>query len=162
MKDKNNLEPYSNFMVVMCKNSSLVQVCKSKGKTNYKGEIMLKSKKQLDREIEMLVSIPYEHALTTIISYRGESLDKYVHQYYKKELYELCYGHEVSLINGQNMWPKYDFDEILPLIYKIGPKRPKILRREPDESSNSTKLRRVTTLYACTRCGNGERPKTTK
>lgn len=43
-------------------------------------------------------------------------------------------------------------DLIPPLIYKVGPRRPNKLRRESDEETIPTKLRRENTKNKCTRC----------
>ena len=62
-----------------------------------------------------------------------------------------CYGYNVSPINGQDMWPKIDREEMLPPSYKRGPERPKKLRRkEPDEDPNKG---RIQTSYCCPRYG---------
>lgn len=101
-----------------------------------------------------LVGIPCRHAVAAI-SYRGDNPENYVHKYYKRESYEMCYGqHSISPINGHTMWPPTEYTHIFPPKYKKGPGRPKKLRRrEVDEDSTRTKLRRVTTPYNCKRCG---------
>ncbi|CAK8532294.1 unnamed protein product [Lathyrus sativus] len=77
--------------------------------------------------------------------------EDYVDDYYSKETYLTCYGHNVSLINGQYMWLKVDMEEMLPPSYKRRLGNPKKLRsREPDEDPNKG---RTQTSYCCTRCG---------
>lgn len=202
----NNLSEAFNSTILLARDKPIISMCEwirtylmgrfasmKEKLIKYRGEIMPKPRRRLDREIEFsgswiptqsgewkfevthtlfkekfivhldrnycscnfwdLVGIPCRHAVAAI-SYKGDSPDKYVHQYYKREAYELCYGHEISPINGQDMWPKTDNDQILPPSYKRGPGRPKKLRRrEADENPKPTKLRRSTTSYTCSRCG---------
>jgi len=51
----------------------------------------------------------------------------------------------MSPINGEDRWPKDTTNPILPLIYKVGLERPKKSRREHDEETRPTKLRRKNT-----------------
>ncbi|MCH98703.1 hypothetical protein A2U01_0019709, partial [Trifolium medium] len=52
----------------------------------------------------------------------------------------------VSPINGMDMWPNVEVDEMLPPTYKKGPGRPKKLRfREQDEGS--ARMRRPGVAY---------------
>ncbi|XP_027905924.1 uncharacterized protein LOC114165520 [Vigna unguiculata] len=77
------------------------------------------------------------HAVVAI-HYKIENPEDYVHPYYKKNAYLACYGPEITPINGQQMWPKSDFPELLPPIFKTPPGRPKKLRmREVDEHRNT-------------------------
>ena len=84
-----------------------------------------------------LVGIPCRHARATI-SYIGHDHKKYVHNYYSK---------------GQSRWPKTNYEEILPPLYKKGLGRPKKFRKKkPYEEPNLTKLRRGYTPYKSDRC----------
>jgi hypothetical protein len=68
-----------------------------------------------------------------------------------REAYRACYENNVSPINGMDMWPTVDAEELLPPQYKKGPGRPKKLRfRELDE--NGSRMRRVGVAYRCTHC----------
>lgn len=99
-----------------------------------------------------LVGIPCRHAVAAI-TYHCQDPESYVHKYYHRETYALCYGHSISPINGPLKWPETDDVEILPPMYKQGPGRPKKLRRrEPDEPTNPTKVRRTNTVNKCRRC----------
>lgn len=60
-----------------------------------------------------LVGIPCRHAISAM-SFKGKNPKDYVHKYYHRETYELCYSEFVSPINGQEMWPIVEGDEILP------------------------------------------------
>ncbi|KEH25408.1 hypothetical protein MTR_6g022470 [Medicago truncatula] len=93
------------------------------------------------------------HAVATIVM-KGDDLAQYVHEYYSKVYYEDCYAQVISPINGQNKWPKTDFVEVLPPIYKRGPGRPKKLRRrEPDEDRmENGKWQRGYTTNRCKKC----------
>lgn len=158
----------------------------------YRGNIMPKPRRRLDREIEMsgnwfstragankfevthslfidrfvvdldkhsctcnfweLVGIPCRHAVAAM-TYKGYNPELYVHRYYNRETYELCYSQTISPINGQNKWPKTYYNHIFPPQYKRGPGRPKKLRRrEPDEDPNPSKLKRTRTSNRCKRC----------
>ncbi|KAJ1389916.1 hypothetical protein SESBI_37923 [Sesbania bispinosa] len=61
--------------------------------------------------------------------------------YYKREAYALCYGKTITPINGQALWPKTHNEVMLPPNFKVGPGRPK-------------KLRRSHTTDKCRRCNN--------
>ncbi|CAK8578634.1 unnamed protein product [Lathyrus sativus] len=63
----------------------------------------------------------------------------------------MLYSFSLSHINGQDMWPKVDTEEILSPTYNRGPGRSKkLIRREPDEDPNKV---RSETNYCCIRCG---------
>ncbi|XP_057432629.1 uncharacterized protein LOC130725413 [Lotus japonicus] len=80
-----------------------------------------------------LNGIPCRHVVACFND-KGLKPENYVHQYYLRATYEICYGHMISPINGENKWPKMSQDDILPPEIKRGPRRPKKLRRrEPDE-----------------------------
>ena len=99
-----------------------------------------------------LVGIPCKHAVTAI-HYKIENPEDYVHPYYKKNAYLACYGPEITPINGQQMWPKSDFPELLPPIYKTPLGRPKELRRrEVDEHVSHSKISKKNIAMKCTRC----------
>ncbi|MCI30564.1 hypothetical protein A2U01_0051774, partial [Trifolium medium] len=81
-----------------------------------------------------LVGIPCRHAVAAIRR-KEDDPQKYVHRYYSIEKYRECYSEGITPINGEDMWPKTDFPDILPPAYKRGPGRPKKLRRrQPDET----------------------------
>lgn len=99
-----------------------------------------------------LVGMPCRHAVAAI-TYKGNTPEKYVHKKHPRETYKLCYGQTISPINGQNKWPKTEDEPILPPVFKVGPGRPKKLRRrEPDEDPNPSKLKRSHTSNKCSRC----------
>ncbi|CAI8614038.1 unnamed protein product [Vicia faba] len=61
----------------------------------------------------------------------------YVDSCYMKEAYKTCYENNVSPINGMNMWPNVDVEDMLPPQYKKGPGRPKKSRfRKHDETGS--------------------------
>jgi hypothetical protein len=72
-------------------------------------------------------------------------------------LYKQCYTNIVSAINGQDIWPEIEYEEMLPPVYKRGLGRPKKLRRrEPDEPPSqgsivgrqqTTNVQDVTSLF---------------
>ncbi|XP_058783754.1 uncharacterized protein LOC131658483 [Vicia villosa] len=97
-----------------------------------------------------LVGIPCRHVVAAM-SYEKKSPESYVDNYYKREAYKLCYSFSVSPINGMDMWPNVEADEMLPPSYKKGPGRPKKLRfREHDEGG--ARMRRPGVAYRCTNC----------
>ena len=65
-------------------------------------------------------------------------------EYYSRKFYEVCYSHEVFAMNGQRLWKNAKNPiSVFPPEYKRGLGRPKMLRRrEADEDSNPTKLRK--------------------
>lgn len=100
-----------------------------------------------------LVGIPCRHAVAAI-TFHCEDPEAYVHRYYHRESYALCYGQTISPINGPLKWPETDDVEILPPMYKQGPGRPKKLRRREPDEPNPTKLRRSNTTNKCRRCNS--------
>lgn len=57
----------------------------------------------------------------------------------------------MSPINGQEMWPEVQIDELLPPVYKNGPKIPsKVKIRECGEEGD--RRRRPGVAYKCTKC----------
>jgi hypothetical protein len=85
------------------------------------------------------------------INFHREDPESYVHEYYKRDAYVRTYSPEISPINGQDKWPKTQYDEVLPPTYKRGPGKPKKLRRrEPDE--DNTRLRRSDQKNMCNKC----------
>ncbi|KAI5447485.1 hypothetical protein KIW84_015080 [Lathyrus oleraceus] len=118
--------------------------------------IMPKPRLRLDKEVkhagnwvpnwsgdtlwQELVGISCRHAVAAL-GFRNQSLEDFADDYYSKDTYEKCYGYNVSPINGQDMWPEVDMEEMLPPSYKRGPGRPKKLRRrEPDEDPNKFEM----------------------
>ncbi|XP_058751002.1 uncharacterized protein LOC131624021 [Vicia villosa] len=97
-----------------------------------------------------LVGIPCRHGVSAL-QYQNLDPEKYVEPCYMREAYRACYENNVSPINGMDMWPTVDAEDLLPPQYKKGPGRPKKLRfRELDESGSRT--RRVGVAYRCTKC----------
>ncbi|XP_058761902.1 uncharacterized protein LOC131657970 [Vicia villosa] len=97
-----------------------------------------------------LVGIPCMHAVSAM-SYQSLNPESYVDECYTREAYQKCYEHNVSPINGMDMWPSVDVEDMLPPMFKKGPGRPKKLRfREQDESGS--RMRRPGISYRCTKC----------
>ncbi|KAI5438487.1 hypothetical protein KIW84_024287 [Lathyrus oleraceus] len=73
------------------------------------------------------------HAIFAL-RFKNQHPEEFVDDYYSKDTYVTCYSFNVSPINGHDMWPKVDVEEMLPPTYKRGLGRPKNMRRrEPDE-----------------------------
>ncbi|XP_027922943.1 uncharacterized protein LOC114180850 [Vigna unguiculata] len=104
----------------------------------YNCSILIARDKPIITMMEWIRSYIMGRHAVAAIHYKIENPEDYVHPYYKKNAYLACYGPEITPINGQQMWPKSDFQELLPPIYKTPPGRPKKLRRrEADEHSNT-------------------------
>lgn len=56
--------------------------------------------------------------------------DEFVNECYSKKRYIDCYDNNVSPINGEDMWPEVEVDEMLPSAYKRGPGRPKKIKEK--------------------------------
>ncbi|KAI5416382.1 hypothetical protein KIW84_041449 [Lathyrus oleraceus] len=83
-----------------------------------------------------LISIPCRHALSAL-GFRNQYPEDFVDDYYFKETYVTFYDFNISQINGQDMWPEVNIEEMLPPTYKKGLGMPKKLRRrEHDEGPN--------------------------
>jgi len=99
-----------------------------------------------------LVGIPCRHVVA-VINYRLEEPENYVHKYYKREAYQCTYGEQISPINGQELWPKTNSQQILPPTYKTPLGRPrKLRRREADENMSHSKNSRRNMQMRCSRC----------
>ena len=70
---------------------------------------------------------------------------------YSRRMYELCYENAISAINGPEMWPKVEFEQILPPYYKKGPGRPKKLKIM-DFDEHGGRMRKPGVSYRCTKC----------
>ncbi|KAI5443105.1 hypothetical protein KIW84_011948 [Lathyrus oleraceus] len=96
----------------------------------WKHKIMPRTRPKLDKDVE--------HTGNWIPNCSGELT------------YVRCYGYNISHINRQDTWSEVDMEEMLPPSYKRGPRRPKKLRREPEEDHNKG---RTQTSYCCIRYG---------
>ncbi|XP_058757199.1 uncharacterized protein LOC131630445 [Vicia villosa] len=97
-----------------------------------------------------LVGIPCRHVVAAL-GFRQQNPELFVHECYSREKYALCYGFPISPINGQDMWPIVESEDLLPPDYKKGPGRPRKLRiRETGEEGARRRLPGVS--YRCTRC----------
>lgn len=90
-----------------------------------------------------IVAILCHHAVAAI-RYAGVKPESFVHEYYSMKFDDICYSNEISTMNDQRMWKdSRNPASVLPPEYKRGAGRQKKLRRrEPNEESNPTKLRR--------------------
>lgn len=62
-----------------------------------------------------------------------------------------CYSYNLRPINGQDMWPEVDIEEMLHPTYKRGHgMTTKLRRKEPDNNPN---MERTQTSYCCTYFG---------
>ena len=97
-----------------------------------------------------MVGIPCRHDVAAL-GFRQQNPEDFVDDCYSREKYKLCYGFVVSPINGQDMWPEVESDELLPPMFKKGPGRPRKLRiRESGEEGARRRLPGVS--YRCTTC----------
>ncbi|XP_058767169.1 uncharacterized protein LOC131640807 [Vicia villosa] len=97
-----------------------------------------------------LVGIPCRHAVAAL-SFRKQNPELFVDECYSRDRYAKCYGFAMIPINGQDMWPDVDTEELLPPSYKKGPGRPRKLRiRETGEEGARRRLPGVS--YRCTKC----------
>ncbi|XP_058767340.1 uncharacterized protein LOC131641032 [Vicia villosa] len=108
-----------------------------------------------------LVGIPCRHAVAAL-GFRQQNPEEFVHEYYTRDRYAMCYGFAISPINGIDMWPEVESEELLPPKYKKGPGRPRKLRiRESGEEGARRRLPGVS--YRCTKCDKvGHNVKTCK
>ena len=99
-----------------------------------------------------LVGIPSRHVVTAIRNVEGK-LEIYVHRYYKKYLYKMCYEQIISPIHGHERWPRANEKDILPPAYKRWPGRPKKLRRREVEFELGERNRDPLNGHLATRSG---------
>ena len=100
-----------------------------------------------------LIGTPCKHAVH-VIAFKKERAEDYAHDFYKKDTYIALYSHLIQPCNGPDLWPDIDEDAILPPIYKIQPRRPKIdiRRKDIDEVHNPYKMKRNQTSLRCAHC----------
>lgn len=83
----------------------------------------------------------------------------YINASYMREAHQKCYENNVTPINGMDMWPTVDIEEMLPSKHKKGPSRHTKLRfREHDE--RCSRMMRPGLTCRCTKCdkfGNNSR-----
>ncbi|XP_058776962.1 uncharacterized protein LOC131651313 [Vicia villosa] len=100
-----------------------------------------------------LVGIPCRH-VAIALGFRQQNPKDFVYEYntrYKYAMCMMCYGFAVSPINGNDMWPEVEGEELLPPNYKKGSGRPRKLRiRESGEEGAKRRLPGVS--YRCTKC----------
>ena len=65
-----------------------------------------------------LTEIPCKHAVS-VIAFRKEQAENYVHDFYKMDTYIVLYSHHIQPCNGLDLWLDVDGDAILPPIHKI-------------------------------------------
>ncbi|RYR27059.1 hypothetical protein Ahy_B02g061387 [Arachis hypogaea] len=88
-----------------------------------------------------LCEMPSPHACCAIFD-KGDNLENCCSNFYNPTTYLATYGKLVFPINRKNMWPKMDCDTIIPPIFRVKARRPRMVRiREPNE--NQTKFRRM-------------------
>lgn len=66
------------------------------------------------------MGIPCRHAVVAL-GFRNQCPEDFIDDYYSKDTYEKFYGYNVTHINGQDMCPEVDMEEMLPPSYKRGP-----------------------------------------
>ncbi|XP_058759549.1 uncharacterized protein LOC131632841 [Vicia villosa] len=97
-----------------------------------------------------LVGIPCRHVVAAL-RYRKRSPEDFVDEFYTRDKFALCYGFSISHINGQDMWPEVEMEQVLLPSYKKGPGRPRKVRiRELGEEG--ARQRRHKIEYKCTKC----------
>lgn len=97
-----------------------------------------------------LVGLPCRHAVAAL-GYKKRNPEHYVDNCYSRNAYAHCYSFSISPINGMDMWPTVEAEDVLPPMYKKGAGRPRKLRiREFDE--NGSRMRRPGLNYRCTKC----------
>ncbi|CAH9132447.1 unnamed protein product [Cuscuta epithymum] len=71
-----------------------------------------------------LCGIPCAHVICAIYD-KGEEAESYVDWCYSKEVYKKTYSYTLHPINGELLWPRTQFEEILPPLPKKMSGRPK-------------------------------------
>ncbi|XP_058783743.1 uncharacterized protein LOC131658471 [Vicia villosa] len=145
----NNISESFNSTILVARDKPILTMCE--WIRNYLMNRMAISVSKLDKWQHNVMPIPRKRHVVAAMSYEKKSPESYVDNYYKREAYKLCYSFSVSPINGMDMWPNVEADEMLPPSYKKGPGRPKKLRfREHDEGG--ARMRRPGVAYRCTNC----------
>ncbi|RYR13129.1 hypothetical protein Ahy_B04g070283 isoform D [Arachis hypogaea] len=100
-----------------------------------------------------LSGMPCSHACSAIFE-KGDNPEEYCSNYYSPTAYLAIYGKSIAPINGENMWPKVNCDNIIPPIFRVKHGRPRMVWiREPDENRSQTKYKRTGTSVTCSNCG---------
>ncbi|WOL00666.1 hypothetical protein Cni_G09379 [Canna indica] len=100
-----------------------------------------------------LSGIPCNHVISCI-SWMKEEPEKYVSEYYKREVYLKAYANLLEPWRGKEAWPNVDDPPVLPPKVKKMPRRPKkVSRREMHEDNRqSTKYTRSGAKMTCKLC----------
>ncbi|CAH9085141.1 unnamed protein product, partial [Cuscuta europaea] len=109
-----------------------------------------------------MCGIPCAHAICAIYD-KEEEAESYVDWCYSKEVYKKTYSYTLHPINGELLWPRTQFEEILPPLPKKMSGRPKKKRvseeTEPRPPTGS-QLPRIGRIMTCSKCkGEGHNMK---
>ena len=101
--------------------------------------------------------MPCSHGVA-VICYNKEDPELYVDYCYKVSILLKTYNNIINPTNGSNLWPKSDFNPILPPqpMKLTRGRKPKLRRKEEDEINTSIRNGRVTrkgSVITCTICG---------
>ncbi|XP_031396735.1 uncharacterized protein LOC116207780 [Punica granatum] len=88
-----------------------------------------------------LNGIPCLHAMGCIVYWNREEPQKYVHEYFKREMYLKAYEQPLEPPNGKNLWAKVQDPPALPPQVRKMPGRPKNSRNKDASEKELTRKR---------------------
>jgi hypothetical protein len=109
-------------------------------------------RKECSCRMWLLTGLPCCHAISCMKS-QDIDVDQYVPDCFRKERYEACYSHIIYPVNGQSLWRRTEYTDLLPPPIKRQPGRPKKNRRkDADEKRDEQQLKRAKYGMKCSRC----------
>ncbi|XP_014511527.1 uncharacterized protein LOC106770218 [Vigna radiata var. radiata] len=101
----------------------------------------------------LITAIPCTHAITAM-KFLNVNAEDYIGNCYRKSTYEETYNSIVYPINGQVLWEKTSYPDVLPPKKRTMPDRPKKKRRLEswELKKNDTELRKGGSKKACAVC----------
>ncbi|XP_058733542.1 uncharacterized protein LOC131605168 [Vicia villosa] len=114
-------------------------------------KVMPIPKRRLDNEVYNSAQwLPTWHAVAAL-SYKKQNPKDFVDEFYTRDKFALCYGFSISPINGQDMLPEVEMEQVLLPSYKKGPGRHRKVRIR-ELGKEGARQRRHNVEYKCTKC----------
>ncbi|XP_058733140.1 uncharacterized protein LOC131604734 [Vicia villosa] len=105
---------------------------------------------EMNERVEHRLCLRHLHVVAAL-GFRQQNPEDFIDECYSREKYKMCYGFAVSPINGQDMWPEVESEELLPPMFNKSPGSPRKIRiRESGEEGSRKMFQGVS--YRCAKC----------